>query len=47
MVDGEFSQTLQTQAREHREMFLAILQMTKIADDEYAEKKQVRPRQQQ
>ena len=47
MVDGEFSQTLQTQAKEHREMFLAILQMTKAADDEYAEDKQVRPRQRQ
>lgn len=35
MVDGEFSQTLQAQAREHREMFLGILGLIKNADDEF------------
>ena len=38
MIDGEFSQTMQSQAREHREMFTAILQMVKQADDQYDEK---------
>lgn len=38
MVDGEFSQTMQSQAKEHREMFTAILQMVKQADDQYDEK---------
>ena len=35
MVDGEFSQSLMTSAREHREMFSAILQLVKTADKEY------------
>ena len=38
MIDGEFSQTMQSQAKEHREMFTAILQMVKHADDQYDEK---------
>lgn len=38
MVDGEFTQALQTQAREHREMFTAILQMVKQADEQYDDK---------
>ena len=38
MIDGEFSQTMQGQAKEHREMFTAILQMVKQADDQYDEK---------
>lgn len=38
MIDGEFSQTMQNQAKEHREMFTAILQMVKQADDQYDEK---------
>lgn len=38
MIDGEFSQTMQNQAKEHREMFTAILQMVKLADDQYDEK---------
>lgn len=38
MIDGEFSQTMQSQAKEHREMFTAILQMVKQADDQYDEK---------
>lgn len=38
MIDGEFSQTMQNQAKEHREMFTGILQMTKQADDQYDEK---------
>lgn len=38
MIDGEFSQTLQSQAREHREMFTGILQLTKQGDDEFNEK---------
>lgn len=38
MIDGEFSQTMQNQAKEHREMFTAILQMAKQADDQYDEK---------
>lgn len=38
MIDGEFSQTMQSQAREHREMFTAILQLTKQGDDEFNEK---------
>ena len=37
-LDGEFSQTMQSQAKEHREMFTAILQMVKQADDQYDEK---------
>ena len=47
MIDGEFSQTMQSQAKEHREMFTAILQMVKQADDQYDEKLRgltVRPR---
>ena len=32
------SQTMQSQAKEHREMFTAILQMVKQADDQYDEK---------
>lgn len=35
MMDGEFSQALQTQAKEHREMFVGIMQLTKQNDDEY------------
>ena len=38
MMDGEFSQTMQMQAREHREMFVGIMQLTKQNDDEYDEK---------
>ena len=38
MIDGEFSQTMQSQAKEHREMFKAILQMVKQADDQFDEK---------
>ena len=38
MIDGEFSQTMQSQAKEHREMFTAILQMVKQADGQYDEK---------
>lgn len=38
MIDGEFSQSMQSQAKEHREMFTAILQMVKQADDQYDEK---------
>ena len=38
MIDGEFSQTMQSQAKEHREMFTAILQMVKQADDQFDEK---------
>lgn len=38
MIDGEFSQTLQSQAKEHREMFISILQLTKQGDDEFNEK---------
>ena len=38
MIDGEFSQTMQSQAKEHREMFTAILQMVKQADDQYDKK---------
>ena len=38
MIDGEFSQTMQSQAKEHREMFTAILQMVKQAGDQYDEK---------
>lgn len=38
MMDGEFSQSMQTQAKEHREMFVSILQLTKQGDDEYNEK---------
>lgn len=38
MIDGEFSQTLQSQAKEHREMFVGIMQLTKQNDDEYNEK---------
>lgn len=38
MVDGEFSQTMQSQAKEHREMFIGALQLTKQGDDEYNEK---------
>lgn len=34
MIDGEFSQVLQTQAKEHRDMFASILKLTKDADDE-------------
>lgn len=33
MIDGEFSQVLQSQAKEHREMFLAILTLVERADD--------------
>ena len=39
MIDGEFSQTMQSQAKEHREMFTAILQMVKQADDQFDEKR--------
>lgn len=35
MIDGEFSQTMQAQAREHREMFISILGIVKQADDEF------------
>lgn len=35
MVDGEFSSAMMTSAREHREMFSAILQLVKTADKEY------------
>lgn len=38
MIDGEFSQTLQAQAKEHREMFVGIMQLTKQSDDGYDEK---------
>lgn len=38
MIDGEFSQSMQSQAREHREMFTAILQLAKQGDDEFNEK---------
>ena len=38
MIDGEFSQTMQSQSKEHRAMFTAILQMVKQADDQYDEK---------
>ena len=38
MMDGEFSQTMQTQAKEHREMFVGIMQLTKQNDDGYDEK---------
>lgn len=34
MMDGEFSQTMYNQAREHREMFTSILQLVKQSDDE-------------
>lgn len=34
MIDGEFSQALQLQAKEHRDMFASILKLTKDADDE-------------
>lgn len=43
MMDGEFSQTMREQAREHREMFTAILNMTKQSDDEFDEKTRDRP----
>lgn len=35
MVDGEFSQSLMSSAREHREMFSAILQLVKDSDKQY------------
>lgn len=38
MIDGEFSPTMQNQAKEHRDMFTNILQLTKQADDQYDEK---------
>lgn len=38
MIDGEFSQTIQSQAKEHREMFIGILQLVKQSDDEFNEK---------
>lgn len=38
MMDGEHSQTMQQQADKHREMFTAILAMTKASDDDYDEK---------
>jgi len=38
MIDGEFSQTMQSQAKEHREMFVGIMQLTKQNDDGYTEK---------
>ena len=38
MIDGEFSQTMQSQAKEHREMFVGIMQLTKQNDDAYNEK---------
>lgn len=38
MIDGEFSQTMQSQAKEHREMFVGIMQLTKQNDDGYNEK---------
>lgn len=38
MIDGEFSQTLQSQAKEHREMFVGIMQLTKQSDYSYNEK---------
>ena len=44
MIDSEFSQTLLNQAKEHREMFTAILQMAKQADDQYNEKTISRPK---
>ena len=34
MIDGEFSQSMQNQAREHREMFTNILGLVKQADTE-------------
>lgn len=37
-IDGEFSQVMQTQAKEHREMFIALMQLTKQADDAFDEK---------
>lgn len=38
MIDGEFSQSMYTQAREHREMFLSILQLTKQGEEELRKK---------
>lgn len=38
MIDGEFSQSMQSQAKEHREMFVGIMQLTKQNDDAYNEK---------
>ena len=38
MIDGEFSQSMQSQAKEHREMFVGIMQLTKQNDDGYNEK---------
>lgn len=38
MMDGEFSQNMQEAAKEHREMFLGLLQLIKQADDEYDER---------
>lgn len=38
MIDGEFSQTMQSQAKEHREMFVGIMQLTKQNDDQYDKK---------
>lgn len=35
MVDGEFSQALFQSAREHREMFLGLIGLTKKADDDF------------
>lgn len=33
MIDGEFSQALHTSAKEHRDMFVSILNLTKAADE--------------
>ena len=38
MIDGEFSQAMHTQAKEHREMFVGIMQLVKQSDDEFNEK---------
>lgn len=40
MVDGEFSQVMQTQAKEHREMFIAIMQLAAQGDEAITDKKQ-------
>ena len=38
MMDGEFSQNMQEAAKEHRELFIGLLQLIKQADDEYDER---------
>lgn len=38
MMDGEFSQTMHQQAKEHREMFVGLIQLTKEGDDGYDER---------